>query len=204
MDYVARRHSDKSIVIRPQPALNSHRPSFPSQVPPPHIPSFLVAFPDAHTYQETPDLPRPDPEPAARHQVVMETQQEAERALVKLHARATPGDPVLAQALPDDERPAEARAAASDAWAAGPVSGAVSVQAPAFPPEPEAMDEDVAGTRAPIADALPEQPRPLEDPAARARVLASLAPAFQPWDWQVELSGIAAAFQNPMCVELGR
>lgn len=194
------------------------------QVPPAHIPPFLPAFPDRHTYCETPDIPRPDPDPTARHLESVENHQEAERALVKLHARAAPEDSILASALPeeteegatagmrvddaDNQEPTDAVKSeeAADPWTAAASGHFQELQEPPFPPEdgpePMAVDKDHRNGDVMIAD--PQPSLPLIEPESRAQLAAALAPAFQPYDWQIELKGLAATFQNPAYVVVQR
>ncbi|KAL6767521.1 hypothetical protein ACKKBF_B35565 [Auxenochlorella protothecoides x Auxenochlorella symbiontica] len=177
------------------------------EAPPAHIPDFLPAFPDRHTYCETHELPLPDADPAARHLAGMEAQQAAEQALVKLHARAAPQDPVLASALPSkEEGPAAAAEGgarahpdpavpALDPWSAPPLPDDGGPPAPPFPggtpAEEGATVEDAADADMPDA-----KPEPLRDPEVAAALGATLAPAFQPWDWQARLLALAAQAQS--------
>ncbi|KFM22459.1 Transcription initiation factor TFIID subunit 8 [Auxenochlorella protothecoides] len=182
-------------------------PIIPFPAPPAHIPDFLPAFPDRHTYCETHELPLPDADPAARHLAGMEAQQAAEQALVKLHARAAPQDPVLASALPSkEEGPAAAAEGGArahpdpavpelDPWSAPPLPDDVGPPTPPFPggtpAEEGATVEDAADADMPDA-----KPEPLRDPEVAAALGATLAPAFQPWDWQARLLALATQAQS--------
>ncbi|KDD75466.1 hypothetical protein H632_c671p0, partial [Helicosporidium sp. ATCC 50920] len=67
---------------------------------PAHIPAYLPAFPDEHTYRDTTQFPGDALDAARRSTHAAEAAQEAEAALVKLAARMEPGNPVLRGAGP--------------------------------------------------------------------------------------------------------
>lgn len=70
--------------------------------PPPHIPAFLPAFPDAHTYKETEVFPARDQhDPLKRQDDLSYQKQEAQSALIHLQARLQPDNRVLKEAAND-------------------------------------------------------------------------------------------------------
>ncbi|KAI7842811.1 hypothetical protein COHA_003557 [Chlorella ohadii] len=102
---------------------------------PDHIPPWLPAFPDRHTYQATPVYPGQEKDPQKRQQQLTEQRQLAETATVRLQARlAADSNLLLAAKLPAAEEAEEAAPAAAGgqpalqqgapAAAAAPAAGA--------------------------------------------------------------------------------
>lgn len=65
------------------------------ETPPPHIPAFLPAFPDQHTYVHTPVHGTHSLDQSKQRQTEQQARRGAEQALITLHQRLTakPGDP---------------------------------------------------------------------------------------------------------------
>ncbi|KAL4452607.1 hypothetical protein ABPG75_008269 [Micractinium tetrahymenae] len=74
------------------------------EAPPPHIPAWLPALPDKHTYKATPVYPGHEQDPQKRQMQLTEQRQQAETALVRLQARlAADSNQLLAAKLPNPE-----------------------------------------------------------------------------------------------------
>lgn len=125
------------------------------EAPPPHVPSFLPAFPDAHTYRATPSFPGAEPADAggadakelaaaraARAAAEGDERRGAESSLVRLAARAEPDNPLLAPALErghageggrgEGEKEGEGRGEAGGEETGGEGSGVAAPLAPGF------------------------------------------------------------------------
>jgi hypothetical protein len=73
------------------------------EIPPPHIPTYLPAFPDAHTYKETAVFPSRNQNDVVKRQVDLTKQrEEAQSAFVKLQSRLSPDNAVLTEAAKRD------------------------------------------------------------------------------------------------------
>uniref|UniRef100_A0A6S8IU36 Transcription initiation factor TFIID subunit 8 n=1 Tax=Dunaliella tertiolecta TaxID=3047 RepID=A0A6S8IU36_DUNTE len=114
------------------------------ETPPPHIPPFLPAFPDKHTYVQTPKFPGHEQDPAKQTQMVQQARRQAEKSLVKLHYSLTnPGQQGL-----QDGAPAGPPAAAAGAGVDG--AAATTSAAPGVASQPAAS---AAGPSSPAAAA---------------------------------------------------
>ncbi|KAG1679127.1 hypothetical protein FOA52_000482 [Chlamydomonas sp. UWO 241] len=71
------------VPVRPTPTFEDR-----GEAPPPHVPSFLPAFPDAHTFEHTPSFAGHEAVPAKQTEAVQQQRRTAEKALVALHKRA--------------------------------------------------------------------------------------------------------------------
>jgi hypothetical protein len=79
------------------------------EIPPPHIPTYLPAFPDAHTYKETAVFPaRNQNDVVKRQDDLTKQREEAQSAFVKLQARLSPENAVLTEAAKRDAPEEEA------------------------------------------------------------------------------------------------
>lgn len=74
------------------------------EAPPPHIPPWLPALPDRHTYVATPVYPGHEKDPQKRQMLLTEQRQQAETAAVRLQARlAADSNQLLAAKLKSSE-----------------------------------------------------------------------------------------------------
>lgn len=147
------------------------------EAPPPHIPTYLPAFPDAHTYKETAIFPaRNQNDVMKRQDDLTKQREEAQSAFVKLQARLSPDNAVLAEAAKRDAPEEEA------AQEAGPSTDQVMQdveQEPqpttttlnAFNLAPSAWEASQA-TTAPLPSAITE-------------------PSSSSWNWKEHLEKVA-------------
>ncbi|KAK9823474.1 hypothetical protein WJX72_002983 [[Myrmecia] bisecta] len=70
-----------------------------NEEPPSHIPRFLPAFPDSHTYASTPVFATHDKDARQQLLAASKAKRQAEKAAVKLHARSQAALPARAPAL---------------------------------------------------------------------------------------------------------
>ncbi|KAL3142651.1 hypothetical protein ABBQ38_002960 [Trebouxia sp. C0009 RCD-2024] len=63
------------------------------ETPPPHIPTFLPAFPDKHTYVQTAAYAGHEHDPKQQRLAADKARRQAEKSLVKLHDRSMPPPP---------------------------------------------------------------------------------------------------------------
>lgn len=63
------------------------------ETPPPHVPAFLPAFPDKHTYVQTPAYAGNEQQPRHQRLAADKARRQAEKSLVKLHDRSMPPPP---------------------------------------------------------------------------------------------------------------
>ncbi|WIA22741.1 hypothetical protein OEZ86_009700 [Tetradesmus obliquus] len=101
-------------------------PTFADQAEPhpAHVPGFLPAFPDPHTYQHTAAFAAHEADPHKQRQSMLEAKQKAEAALNKLHQRmsskaAQPDTNPFLAAPAVEQLPAQLPAAAAAAGSAG-------------------------------------------------------------------------------------
>eukprot|EP00775_Hariotina_reticulata_P005121 gene5121-5361_t len=95
-------------------------PTFADQkeAPPAHIPAFLPAFPDPHTYQHTAAFSGHEADPYKQRQSMLEAKQKAEAALNKLHQRMSSKKTAQPNSNPFLEPPEVGAAAAQQPLAA--------------------------------------------------------------------------------------
>ena len=146
------------------------------EAPPPHIPSWLPAFPDRHTYMHTVGFPGHDSDPHSVRMRMSEQRQQAEAALVRLGARLLPGNKLLAASLPQEEGAGEDEAAAPAAAAAAPEQPPAALDRGAAEQEKEA---GAAAAEAPGAAAGPQSGNPFLAPVMWEDLPAQPLPAME-------------------------
>lgn len=175
------------------------------EVPPAHVPGFLPAFPDPHTYTATPVFPGHERNPAKAVHAMTSARKAAEASLIQLHKRtsaplapaangisaAAHVNPYLAPTLWEEGGGPSAQDAAGESPQASPARAAAAAAAAAAPSAREVVQEVLRGTATDGAE--PETSKVLwttwrkeeEDSEDPARLLGPRAPIA--FDWATSL-----------------
>uniref|UniRef100_A0A383W5E7 Transcription initiation factor TFIID subunit 8 n=1 Tax=Tetradesmus obliquus TaxID=3088 RepID=A0A383W5E7_TETOB len=182
-------------------------PTFADQAEPhpAHVPGFLPAFPDPHTYQHTAAFAGHEADPHKQRQSMLEAKQKAEAALNKLHQRmsskaAQPDtNPFLAapavEQLPAQLPAAAAAAAGSAGSSAAAAAAAASKGDAAAPPVAADAAQNGSSTPAPAAT-VAEQPQAAQLQQPQQQQQEAAASEYDEEDALFEQAAVLKAFSS--------
>lgn len=153
-----------------------------AEVPPPHVPAFLPAFPDKHTYMDTPVYPCQEADAQARQLKAAEARRAAEQALVRLQARSQPGNRLLAEEAAVAVE-AERAKGGQDAAGAGGTGGANPFLAAPLWEQAAAHQQEHAPAAQPPVGGPPAAGGPEAAAAPESAEPAGAPGAWESMDW---------------------